>query len=457
MKQTRSFNVYLAILATGVLTFSGVLIETAMNVTFPTLIEQFNISTVQVQWVTTIYLLMISIIVPLSSYLTKNYSMKKLFTSAIILFIIGVAINCIPVNFSLLLLGRVFQGIATGIALPLMFSIILTKVPLENRGMMIGIGTLTTSIAPALGPTYGGILTSTLGWSYIYIFLLPILAAAAIIGLYAIPEEPVKKTETLNLAATLALAVMFSSLLLSFNYFGQPVFWLILIVGIGSALIFYECNKKKPLLNLSVFKNPSFRSCLFGFLVFQAMLLGVSFIIPNFMQIVFETPASKAGGMMFPGALVGAIFAPVSGKLLDRLGAKRPILSGLVLALIGWGLLSVLLPTGTIGLIIACHILFMIGLGLAYSNLMTVGLSAIPVEKQSDGNAIFSTLQQFIGAVSTAFAALILNLSQASAGTPAEGTSSGGQLTLLCLFALLIASFVIIFIRLVVLPKKIVE
>ncbi|MGL4694380.1 MFS transporter [Enterococcus larvae] len=457
MKHMRTFNVYLAILATGVLTFSGVLIETAMNVTFPTLITQFNISTVQVQWVTTIYLLMISIIVPLSSYLTKNYSMKNLFTSAIILFILGVSINCIPINFSLLLMGRVFQGIATGIALPLMFSIILTKVPLKNRGMMIGVGTLTTSIAPALGPTYGGLLTSTLGWSYIYIFLLPVLAIAAIIGLYAIPEEPVEKTEKLNLPATLALAVMFSSLLLSFNYFEQPIFWLILVIGIGSALIFYECNKKNPLLDLSVFQNQPFRSCLFGFLVFQAMLLGVSFIIPNFMQIVFKTSASQAGGMMFPGALVGAVFAPISGKILDRLGAKKPILLGLILSLTGWSLLSLLLASGTIYLIIGCHVLFMIGLGLAYSNLMTVGLSAISVEKQSDGNAVFSTLQQFIGAVSTAFAALILNLSQKSASNPAAGTVIGGKLTLLCLLALLILSFVIIFIRLVVLPAKAVD
>ncbi|MBL1224069.1 MFS transporter [Enterococcus sp. BWR-S5] len=454
MKQTRSFNVYLAILATGILTFSGVLIETAMNVTFPTLIKQFTISTVQVQWVTTIYLLMISIIVPLSSFLTKNYSMRKLFTSAIILFILGVAINCIPISFSLLLLGRVFQGIATGIALPLMFSIILTKVPIKNRGMMIGVGTLTTSIAPALGPTYGGLLTSTRGWSYIYIFLLPILAAAALVGFYAIPEEPVKKTEQLNLSAAFALAVMFSSLLLSFNYVKHPVFWLILTIGIGSAFVFYECNKKQPLLNLSVFTNQAFRRCLFGFLVFQAMLLGVSFIIPNFMQIVFEVPASQAGGMMFPGALVGAVFAPISGKILDQLGAKRPVLIGLLLSLIGWGLLSILLTGGIIPLIIACHVLFMVGLGLAYSNLMTVGLSATSSDKQSDGNAIFSTLQQFIGAVSTAFAALIMNLSQKSASDLAKGTSAGAKLTLLCLFGLLLLSFVVLFIQLVIQPKR---
>lgn len=81
MKQAQ-LNKQLAVLATGILTFSGVLIETAMNVTFPDLIQQFGISTKDVQWVTTIYLLMISIMVPLSNDLIKRFSIRKLFMSA---------------------------------------------------------------------------------------------------------------------------------------------------------------------------------------------------------------------------------------------------------------------------------------------------------------------------------------------------------------------------------------
>ncbi|WP_462259579.1 MFS transporter, partial [Vagococcus teuberi] len=141
----KKFHVNLAVLATGMMAFSGVLIETAMNVTFPTLMEDFSISTSQVQWVTTIYLLMISIVVPLSSYLIKNVSRRKLFAVSSVLFLLGVAIDAFAGGFIMLLIGRVLQGIATGIALPLMFNIILTKVPMEKRGMMIGIGNLTTS------------------------------------------------------------------------------------------------------------------------------------------------------------------------------------------------------------------------------------------------------------------------------------------------------------------------
>lgn len=145
-----------AVIATGMMSFAGVLIETAMNVTFPTLINQFQLTTAQVQWVTTIYLLMISIIVPLSTYLTRNFSLRSLFLLSNLLFLAGIIVDFFSPTFFILLLGRLLQGAATGIALPLMFHIILTFAPMNRRGAMMGVGTLTTAIAPAIGPTYGG-------------------------------------------------------------------------------------------------------------------------------------------------------------------------------------------------------------------------------------------------------------------------------------------------------------
>lgn len=99
-----------AVIATGMMSFAGVLIETAMNVTFPTLINQFQLTTAQVQWVTTIYLLMISIIVPLSTYLTRNFSLRSLFLLSNLLFLAGIIVDFFSPTFFILLLGRLLQG-----------------------------------------------------------------------------------------------------------------------------------------------------------------------------------------------------------------------------------------------------------------------------------------------------------------------------------------------------------
>ena len=112
--EQKNVRLFPAVLATGIMSFAGVLIETAMNVTFPTLTKEFGVSTGTVQWVTTIYLLVISIMVPLSNYLLKTHSLRRLFIVANLFFLIGLAIDVYSPSFSILLLGQLFQGASTG-------------------------------------------------------------------------------------------------------------------------------------------------------------------------------------------------------------------------------------------------------------------------------------------------------------------------------------------------------
>ncbi len=116
------------------MSFCGVIVETAMNVTFPILMRKFSITTNQVQWMTSIYLLLVAIVVPLSTILKSSYQTKTLFTVANLLFIGGIIIDALAPSFVVLLVGRAIQGIGTGIALPLMFNIIMEQVPASLIG-----------------------------------------------------------------------------------------------------------------------------------------------------------------------------------------------------------------------------------------------------------------------------------------------------------------------------------
>lgn len=120
------------------MSFSGVVVETAMNVTFPSLMEEFQIGTSSVQWITTGYLLVLAAVTPV---------------------------------FSLLLLGRLIQGVGTGIALPLMFNITMEQVPEEKLGVMMGTASLITAMAPAVGPSLGGFIVNHFGWRIVFILL----------------------------------------------------------------------------------------------------------------------------------------------------------------------------------------------------------------------------------------------------------------------------------------------
>lgn len=447
MDKNKTFHLFGAIIAAGILTFSGVLIETAMNVTFPLLIKEFRVTTSEIQWVTTIYLLMISVIVPISSYLNQNFSSRNLFITANLFFLLGVLINCFSASFSLLLLGRLLQGVGTGVGLPLMFHIILTKAPAEKRGMMMGIGTLTTSIAPAIGPTYGGFISNLLNWRYIYIFLIPLMILSLAIGLHSIPNEVSGEKQHLNFRCVFFLAITFTSFIMALSAGSGIVFALFLVIGLVGALLFVLSNRKAPLLQLSVLKNRRFSLLLFSLLIYQALLLGLSFVLPNYLQVSAGFRSSAAGAFMFPGALMGALLAPLSGKLLDKIGADKPILTGLLTTIVGTALLIALLHTNSLALLIGAHLILMTGLGLSYSNLMTCSLSALPSSQISDGNAFVNTFQQFIGAVATALVAAVLSFFQDKYGF-ISGTAYGAWIVLLIFFLLLVTSIIAAFIAL---------
>ncbi|ARE28774.1 Multidrug resistance protein B, MF superfamily [Lactococcus cremoris] len=444
MNKNNHFHLLGAVIATGILSFSGVLIETAMNVTFPTLIHEFGLSTSKIQWVTTIYLLVIAITIPLSSYFNERFSARKLFLIANLFFLVGVLTNCFSANFAMLLFGRLLQGIGTGIGLPLMFHLILTKAPLHKRGMMMGIGTLTTSIAPAIGPTYGGIIAHALDWRYIYIFLLPLVIISLFLGLAALPREIAKTPKKLAFRQVIALSIMFFAFISALSAEHLLTFALLFVIEMIGAVMFVRFNRKETLIDLGIMKNRRFVALIFSLLVYQALLLGLSFILPSFLQVSAGFSSSAAGIFMFPGALIGAVLAPISGKILDQIGARKPITTGLVLAALGLVLLFVFLPTKSLALLLIAHIVLMLGLGISYSNLMTCSLGTLSTEELSDGNALVNTLQQFIGAVATAVVATTLSLFQGLNGFK-TGTSQGTSIILALFFILIIVSLIVSF------------
>ena len=142
-----NLKLILSVIAAGLMSFTGVVVATAMNVTFPTLMKQFDVDIAMVQWITTGYLLMLSIIIPLSSFLKKRFRMKQLFLFANIVFIIATIMCMIAPSFMVLLLGRLLQGVGAGIALPLMFNIVLEQAPFDKMGFMMGIASLIAAIA----------------------------------------------------------------------------------------------------------------------------------------------------------------------------------------------------------------------------------------------------------------------------------------------------------------------
>lgn len=438
-------KLFLSIVAAGLLSFTGVVIETAMNVTFPTLMREFSVGTSTVQWLTTGYLLVLATVIPTSSFLKHRFPLKKLFVAGNLLFLCGTVLDAVAGNFPLLLLGRLLQGAGTGIGLPLMFNLVLDQAPLDKIGTMMGAAMLVCALAPAVGPSLGGFIVGQFGWRMIFVALIPGLLFSLAAGIYAIRQSSPYGPRAFDFFGLGCLAVAFSCLLLLCSYASSlPLLPVVALAVLGLAAVGTFLKQetrllgqgKAPLLNLDVFHSASFDGAVLGLLLVQFLCLGIGFLLPNYAQLVLRSDPFTAGCILLPGCLVGAALAPVSGRLYDRLGAAKPLLLGslcILLSQAGYNL--VLGNAGILGLTLV-YVIFTVGQGLSAGNILTYAMGQLPEAIQADGNAVCNTLQQLAGAVGTAVAAALVAAGQQSGADLAAGTSLGTAHAFLLLLVL---------------------
>ena len=406
-------RLFLSILAAGLLSFTGVVIETAMNVTFPTLMEEFSVSTSTVQWLTTGYLLVLATVIPTSSYLKQRFPLKGLFVAGNLLFLTGTVLDGLAGNFPLLLLGRLLQGAGTGIGLPLMFNLVLEQAPLDKIGTMMGAAMLVCALAPAVGPSLGGYIIGHFGWRMIFAALVPGLLFSLAVGICAIRQSSAWGPRPFDGFGLGCLMVALPCLLLLCSYGTVlPAPALLALAGLmvlALAVFVRQENRLRkagstPLLNLQVFQVPAFDGAVLGLLLVQFLCLGVGFLLP--------------------GCLLGAALAPVSGRLYDRLGARKPLILGSCAIILSFGLYQLALGKAAIPGLTAIYVVFTLGQGLSAGNILTYALENLPESIQPDGNAVCNTLQQLAGAVGTSVCAALVAAGQAGRAL-AEGTSLG--------------------------------
>ena len=447
-----------AIVAVGSLAFIGILTETVMTVLFPELMREFGVGTSTVQWITTIYLLVVASTMPLSSYLNRRFKHRTLFLAAVALAVLGSLIMIFGHAFPVILVARVVQGVGSGVATPLMINIILEQSPRSKVGRLMGVGSLVITVAPAIGPTVGGAISSILPWRAIFVIVIPfILLVSLPVGLKCVEQHRPTEEAHLNPLQFAAIVLALCGLVMFLNQAGvavgsavsggdavlSAVFAVIsLAVGLASLLFFAWSSRRSfsPLIRLGWLRDPMVLLHLVAYMLLPIVGIGFGYVITNLAQLSLGTNAFLAGALVLPGALVGAFFAPIGGTLYDRFGPVRPILGAFCLAICGPILLLVFSMRLTPATLAGFYFIFGLGYSLGFSNIMTNALRNIAPQFTPDGNAVFNTCLQFGGAAGTALFSTVLSVAQSGAGKEGSvafrhATAVGGAWT----FAIMIA------------------
>lgn len=439
MFQEKHSKLLSAIISIGLLSFLGIVVETALNITFPQLTKYFSIPINQVQWLTTGYMLVSTSLIPLGSFFLKRFRVVTLFRVSCLSFLVGTLIASFSNSFNLVLLGRLCQGIADGIALPLMFAVILHQVPKKKVGTFMGIGSLVIALAPAVGPIYGGIIQDTLNWHFLFIILIPMIIVTWLLGELSIEQSSPIHYVPFDVRGGICLTIFLSTALmfivnLTANSSSLKFNLILLGTVFFSGLLFLlnEKNKSHKLLELALFKNKRFLQLLSAFFLLQFSSLSMSYLIPNVLQILFDQSPGLVGFLVAPAAVIDAVLSVVAGIIYDKTTPSLPIISGCTI--IGLTFLCANLFTPSIGGLVLIYMLFMVGLSFSYSNIMTYSLSKLPAGLVNDGNSIYMTVQAYSGAVGIAISSSVVSLLQKQQGSIISGTKLGLSINFLILF-----------------------
>ncbi len=253
----------------------------------------------------------------------------------------------------------------------------------------------------------------------------------------------------LDVISVLLIMVTFIGLIVGFSNIGSASF---LSLDIGGALligviglvglVYRSMHIAQPVIDLRVMTTGRFSGHVLSFFLLQLISLGMSFLLPNYIQLVNGSTSTIAGLVVLPGAALGAALAPISGRILDNFGARKPILFGCGLVLVCLIVFTILAQNMSNIVIISVYLGYMFGIGLSFGNIMTSGLAELSTQQQSDGNAVLNTLQQFAGATGTSIVSAIVAASQSGHGTQAHLTAVGTQHALLVLAIVMVVSLV---------------
>lgn len=417
--------------------FVMILNETIMNVALTPLREEFQVSETVIQWLTTAFMLTLAVVIPTTGFMIQRFSLRAVFTAAMVLFIVGTALCAGAPGFGFLVAGRVVQAAGTAIMLPLMMTTVLTLVPLRRRGVVMGNIAIVISVAPATGPALSGLILHLADWRWMFLTILPIAVIALLLGRPRLDATPGTAGERLNIPSLLLAVPGFGGLVYGISQIGgghgtedldaaeggvDPYALIALAVGliclVSFALLQIRLQKSNSaLLNLKPFKYTMFTRALAMMLLMMIALFGALIILPMFLQQARGLGTLETGLLMLPGGVLMALMAPPVGRLYDKVGPKPLVIPGASILILSLFTMSLLSPETPTLAILGLHVVLSSGLALLFTPCFTTAMNPLPQPLYSHGSAALNTLQQLAAAIGTAALVAVMGIGAAMAAS----------------------------------------
>jgi EmrB/QacA subfamily drug resistance transporter len=396
--------------------FMIMLDNTVVFVALSAMQKDLHISTSELEWVVNGYALTFAVLMLTGGKLADMLGRRRIFMVGLVIFTLASLACGLATTAGFLIGARVVQGVGSALMNPATLSIITATFPPKQRGTAIGIWVGVSAMALAIGPLVGGLITEHIDWSWIFFINVPVGIAAIIVARLVIDESrDTSREQRLDLPGLVVSGVALFALtyaLIEANQHGWTSPLILSLFGIAAVGLFgfglLEQRQRLPMLDLSLFRNPTFAGAnVVMFLVALAMF-GVFFFVSLYMQNILGYSPTQAGAAFLPLTILIVLLAPIAGRLSDRIGSRWLMGGGLVLVSLSLVIQSTFGVHSSFWHILPAMIVGGMGMAFAMTPTAAAAMGSVPVDKAGVGSAVLNSMRQVGGSLGIALMGAIV-------------------------------------------------
>ncbi len=387
--------------------------QSTMTTAYPVLMRNFQVDAGTVQWLTTGFMVAMTLVMPVSPWLLNNVTLRTLLNGIVAVFLAGTAVAMLATRFEGIIIGRLLEGLAVGALFPTFQSVILENTATAQRGVTMGVVGLVMGSALAVGPIISGVVLQWVSWRALFVLFFVILLGLIAFGQPLIQNTHVMQPSRFDWLSALSL-IGFGGVLYaisSIETLGMNWLWWAILLGSLCLLTLFVVRQRQlaqPFLDLSVLRYRGYIPGLLLTGISYSGLIIATVIMPLFYQRVFNITPMWSGLLMVPAAVFLSQLNPRTGRLLNQIGLKKLVYIGMAMMMVGYAGLALFgTQSWVVGLLAA--LLLEGGNAFVMMPAVTVANNVLPESLVSHGTALITTMRQVIGAASVVVATLLIS------------------------------------------------
>ena len=417
MSEPKHVNPWIIAISVMCCTFMEVLDTTVVNVSLPHIAGNLSASIDEVTWVLTSYLVANAIILPMTGWLSNYFGRKRLLLFSVVGFTLASFLCGVAPTLMSLIMFRLLQGICGGALAPLSQAVLLEAFPPESRGKAMGFWGLGIVVAPVLGPVFGGWLTDSYSWRWVFYINLPVgIISVLMVQAFVFDPSYIKRSKAaVDWWGIGMLAVWIGALQIAFDkgqeldWFSSPFINTLLAIAVFFIIAFLvrELTAEHTVVNLRVFKLRSYSTGVFLMTVLGFVLYGSIVLLPIWLQTLLGYPAVLAGITMAPRGMGSMIGMPVVGAFTSKLDPRKVLAGGLLLGAYSTFALSRLSLDAGYWDLFWPQFIQGFGLGMVFVPLTTIAMNPVPREGMGNATSLYNLMRNLGGSVGIAIVAML--------------------------------------------------